>query len=91
MAILSANIRGLSPAKGKFKVPFLKEKAADENISIITLTESHLHKDFLDGEIQIEGFNHYRADRAHGTRKGGVITYIRYDLLPGLKEIDAGF
>ena len=89
-AILSANIRGLSPAQGKFKIPMLAEKAQDENIGIITITESHLHSNFLEGEIQIKGFTNYRADRADGVRKGGVITYIRDDLLPGTQLKDSG-
>ena len=40
--ILSANIEGLCSAKDKPKLKFLQEKAIDENIGIIALTESHL-------------------------------------------------
>ena len=90
LAILSANIRGLSPRNGKFKIPLLLEKAISENIGIITLTESHLNEGFSEGEIHMAGFQHYRADRKQGTLKGGIITYVRDDLLPGLKEKMAG-
>ena len=68
----------------------LNEKAIDENIGILTLTESHLHDDFLEGEIEMRGFTNYRADRANGVRKGGIITYVRHDLLPGLQVKEAG-
>ena len=60
--------------KWKFKVPMLREKAITENIGIITLTESHLHKNFLEGEIHMNGFTNYRADRMPGVKKGGIIT-----------------
>ena len=90
MAILSANIRGLSPKKGKFKIPMMSEKARNENIGIITLTESHLHEDFIEGEIQIEGFENFRADRTRGIKKGGIICYVRRDLLPGILTLETG-
>ena len=84
LAILSANIRGLTPQKGKFKLTMLKEKAANDNIALITLTESHLNNSYLESEI--EGFANYRADRVAGVLKGGIITYVRRDLLAGLEE-----
>ena len=90
MAILSANIRGLTPSVGKFKIKMLQEKAVDENIAVITLTKSHLTSDFLEGEISMKGFVNFRADRKAGTRKGGIITYVRHDLLPGLEILKAG-
>ena len=68
----------------------LWEKAREENIGIITLTESHLHEDFVEGEIQIEGYDYFRADRAAGVRKGGIICYVRRDLLPGIVNLESG-
>ena len=90
LAIISANIRGLITSKGKFKLPMLYEKAIDENVGIISLTESHLNDSHLEGEININGYVPYRSDRAAGIRKGGVITYIRRDLIPGARKIEAG-
>ena len=90
LAILSANIRGLTPQKGKFKLTMLKEKAANDNIALITLTESHLNNSYLESEVEIEGFANYRADRVAGVLKGGIITYVRRDLLAGLEEKASG-
>ena len=90
LAILSANIRGLSTKNGKFKIPLLLEKAISENVGFITLTESHLHEDFMEGEIHMMGFQNFRADRKKGILKGGIITYVRDDLLPGLEVKVAG-
>ena len=78
------------PSKGKFKLSMLKERAMCENIAIITLTESHLNDSYLEGEIHIDGFANYRADRVAGVLKGGIITYVRQDLLAGLEEKASG-
>ena len=56
----------------------------EENIALITLTESHLNENFKDGEVSIEGYTLYRADRSKGVRKGGVITYVRNDIAAGI-------
>ena len=77
LAILSANIAGLCPSKGKHKLGLLYELALDQNIGILTITESHLNESFHDGEINMKGYSFYRADRTSGIRKGGVIVYLR--------------
>ena len=83
LSIVSANIRGLCPTQGKFKINLLREKAEVENTAIIALTESHLTSDYLEGEIHMKGFGSFRADRVNGVKNGGVITYIRDDILTG--------
>ena len=90
LAILSANVQGLCPTKGKHKLKLLEERCKYDNYLIISLTESHLNDNYHDGEIAIDGYNAYRADRTTGIRKGGVIVYVRSDLLPGLSVIAAG-
>ena len=90
LAILSANIQGLCPSRGKFKLDMLKELAISEGVGIIALTESHLNPSYHEGEIAIEDFNHFRADRAAETRKGGVIVYLRSELHPGAKVLGSG-
>ena len=90
LAIVSANIRGLMPSKGKFKLAMLKEKALFENVAVITLTESHLNDSYLESEVHIDGFENYRADRVAGVLKGGIITYVRQDLLAGLEQKASG-
>ena len=54
--------------------------AKEKNAVIVALMESHLRAEIKDAEIQMEGFNIFRADRTEGMRKGGVIIYIREDL-----------
>ena len=90
MTIMSANIQGLCPAKGKFKLGMLKETAKSEGVGIMALTESHLNSDYHEGEITIESFTHFRADRTDGVRKGGVIVFVRTDLAPGARIVAAG-
>ena len=68
----------------------ISEKAKSENIGIITLTESHLHENFREGEIHINNYVHFRADRACGVMKGGIICYVRRDLLPGILTLESG-
>ena len=74
---------GLCPNQGKFKINLLREKAEVENTAIIALTESHLNSGYLEGEIHMKGFGSFRADRVNGVKNGGVITYIRDDILTG--------
>ena len=90
LAILSANIQGLTSARSKHKLGVLSEKAEDENIAIVTLTESHLNQFFLEAEVGMTGFETYRADRATGTRKGGVVTFLRNDVNPGVETLVSG-
>ena len=61
---------------------------ADEGgIFLIALTDSPLRKDILDAEIAMEGFQHYRADRKEGRKKGGVIFYLRNSLARSTVEL----
>ena len=90
LAILSANIQGLCPSKGKFKLDMLKEMAISEGVGILALTESHLNPNYHEGEIAIDNYGHFRADRAAEIRKGWVIVYVRSELLPGVKALETG-
>ena len=53
---------------------------------VIVLTESHLRDEVRDGEVQIQGFESYRADRLH-LKNGGVIMYVRSSLNLGVKVL----
>ena len=86
-AVLSANIQGLCPSKGKFKLDMLNEISIEEKVGIIALTESHLNSKYHEGEISINNFNHYRTDRSEGKRGGGVIVYVRNELSPGIEVL----
>ena len=57
---------------------------------IIAITESHINEHYLKSEVHIHGYTRYRADREAGTRKGGIIVYIRNDQSPGLKTLTFG-
>jgi hypothetical protein len=41
------------------------------------LTESHLNSSIFDAEVQIDGFQVFRADRSMDRKKGGVINYVK--------------
>jgi hypothetical protein len=43
---------------------------------MLALTESRLRGDIQDGEMEMKDFQHYRADRKEGRRRGGVIVYL---------------
>ena len=85
--ILLANIEGLFPLRARHKIGVLREMADEGGIFMIALTESHLRKDILDAEITMEGFQHYRADRKEGRKKGGVIVYLRNSLARSTVEL----
>ena len=68
----------------------LSEMAKENKSVIIALTESHLRPAILDAEIQIEGFQLFRADRLEGTKKGGVIIYVINELASDAVVIASG-
>ena len=74
-----ANIRGLYPKSNQTKVPYLEDLANVSNAPFICLTETHLHPEILDAEIQIKNYTLFRSDR-QGRTHGGVCTYVRRDL-----------
>ena len=74
--IITMNIQGLISNKQKDKVKIIAEHAHEEKALNIALTESHLHKNINDSEINIDGYSIFRADRNEGRKKGGVITYV---------------
>ena len=90
LALLSANIQGLCPAKGKHKVRMIGETADECNIGIICLTETHLCTDHVEAEVAIKGFVPFRSDRPGSSKRGGVILYLRDELAPGTEEVCRG-
>ena len=90
LVILSANIQGLCPAKGKYKLRFIGEEAAEKNLGLICFTETHLCADHMDAEVNISGFSHYRSDRPGDSKRGGVIVYLKEDLAAGTKILVSG-
>ena len=80
------NIQGLYPKSNQTKVPFLKEFAATEDPLFIALTETHLHSEVKDAEIQIENYFPFRVER-DGKKGGGVMLYVRKDECLDAKQI----
>ena len=54
--------------------------AKESNAPFICVTESHLNPSILDAEISIPGYDVFRSDRT-GRSHGGVVTYVRKDLV----------
>ena len=74
----------------KNKLKMLEERSILNNAFIVALTESHLKSGILDAEIQLSGFQVFRADRRDEIRKGGVITYVKEFYARGLKVLTSG-
>ena len=68
LSILSANMQGLTSSRSRHKLAMLGERAEEENICIMSLTETHLDPTFLKAEVSIDGFEFFRADRG-GSQK----------------------
>ena len=59
-----------------------------ENAIFLALTETHLHKDHLDAEINMENYTAIRADR-HIRSHEGVANYIRNDMATNMETLDS--
>ena len=57
----------------------LAEMAEENYAGLIMLTESPLTKEIRDAEVQIRGFDLYRADRSN-FKNGGVALYVKSSL-----------
>ena len=75
-------MNGLYTSKQKCKTKFLQELAHNDNAWVISITESHLKPYVTDQEIAIENYVPCRTDRANNRKKGGIINYIREDIIP---------
>ena len=73
------NIFGLYTQTDKTKMSKLKDMAIDMNAWAIVLTETWLTPNVCDGEVKIEGFNLFRADRDSRAR-GGTCIYLKEEL-----------
>ena len=79
------NVHGLKPNTVPSKVPYIADLLAEKNQLFMAVTETWLsnHKD---GELQIDGYKLFRADRkrvkrtSRGRFSGGVGCYVRLDL-----------
>ena len=79
------NVHGLKPNTVPSKVPYIADLLAENNQLFMAVTETWLsyHKD---GELQIDGYKLFRADRkrvkrtSRGRFSGGVGCYVRIDL-----------
>ncbi len=77
--VISANIRGLTLACDRTKPAQLGDIMSDQNTTVLALSETWLTPEHLDAEVNIKGYNLFRADRLSRPR-GGVALYIREDM-----------
>ena len=73
------NVRGLKLKSNRVKVDTIADMLNVNNSVGIMLTETWLEDSILDAEIQIQGYDLFRADRI-GRKCGGVATYLNSDL-----------
>jgi hypothetical protein len=81
---LYANIRGLITHKSDGKLEYLEGLVHNENIDLISLTETHLHQCEEEGctkcvtneEIKFKNYNVMRADRKN-RQSGGCLLYLK--------------
>ena len=78
------NARSLS---NNFKLHELIEISNEKNLHIIGIVETWLHSNIDNGEINIPGFTIYRKDR-DGQRGGGIILYIKNNLISRLYDVN---
>ena len=73
LKILLQNIYGLPAHKASLEE--LLSRQGCEQAHIIGISETHLNKHILDGEIEMEGFHTQRKDRPSG-KGGGIVVYV---------------
>ena len=76
-----ANIEGLYSRSRGYKLGMLQEMMEDSNTLLAALTETHLNSDVLDAEVNMRGYEIYRADRVDRV-KGGVAVYLKKEYAP---------
>ena len=73
--LLTGNIRGLYPRFNQNRIPLLQDITKTQKLPLIALTETHLHSDIKDAEVQIQDYELFRTDRK-GRSHGGVAIYL---------------
>ena len=63
----------------RLRINMLRNYMADENSTIVAITESHLNGTDTDSSIAVPGYTAFRQDRVFAA-KGGLLLYIRQDL-----------
>ena len=75
MKFIHQNVRSLL---GKIDELRLIISELNSEIHLLTLSETWLHKDITDAELQIAGYQLFRRDR--GAKGGGLAVYVRNDV-----------
>ena len=68
----------------------IRDMAYQNNSILIALTESHLKAEITNAEVNFDGYHLLRADRSEGCLKGGVIVYIKDNLVGELTVLSSG-
>lgn len=66
------NIRSLEPT-----LDFVRLTLLLNTLDILTISETWLHENIQDNELEIEGYRFYRFDRDTGKRAGGICVYAK--------------
>ena len=66
-------------ASNRVKVDTISDMLVNNNSVGIMVTETWLEDSVFDVEVQIPGYDIFRADRK-GRRRGGAVTYLSFDL-----------
>ena len=69
------------------QIDHLRVRVKDENPDVIGITETWLHEDILDREIQIPDYNIIRRDRKDGRKGGGVLLMVKHGIT--VEELDS--
>ena len=83
-------MNGLYTRNDRTKVERLRLVAAELNVKLIVVTESHLNNDILSAEVTMEGYQLYRADRSPGRIKGGIALYVENELNTHCIDMSSG-
>ena len=59
-----------------------------QKVAVIAFTETHLHKNILDTEVQIKNYELFRQDRKERSH-GGVAAYIETKLAANAETVDS--
>ena len=88
--MLLMNVQGLYPLNYRQKIGILQDEALNSNCQLILLSETHLHENILNAEIQIDGFSIFRADRQEDIKGGGVAIYVSDLLSKAVETVSSG-
>lgn len=84
MQFFLLNAQGINPkvTNQKVKVRAIEEEVnnSERTIPFFAVTETHLHENIFDAEVQIKNYSVIRSDRALPRKQGGVALYLHHSI-----------